>query len=144
MRRAEIDLRVHLQARAIRNPCAAIWGRHAGRQVTSRAQAGTVEEIRAQPRVIPEVRHPTRGGMFLLMVKVNVVVCNIGKIFRSEVELRGVDFLAFGGLCREVEIDRQISGRVIAREFDAVLLTVAVVEGRQYDLRPELTLVDEV
>ena len=82
--------------------------------------------------------------MFLFVIEVNVVVGDVGEIFRSEVELRGVDLFAFGTLRRKIEIDRQIAGRVIAREFDAVLLAVAVVERRQDDRRPELTLVDEV
>jgi hypothetical protein len=50
--------------------------------------------------------------MLLLVIEVNVVVGDVGEIFWSEVELRGVDLLAFGTLCREIEIDRQIARKV--------------------------------
>src|ERR1700722_7572272 len=82
--------------------------------------------------------------MLLFVIEVNVVIGDVRQVFRSEVELRRVDLLAFGTLRRKVEVDRQIAGRVIAREFDAVLLAEAVVERRQDDRRSELTLVDEI
>src|ERR1700730_4043957 len=78
------------------------------------------------------------------MVQMNVVGGNIRDLGGREIELRRREILAFGTLRGEVEIRVEVLHRVVRREFDAVLLAVAVVEGRENDGCPELTFVDEV
>src|SRR5665213_2150043 len=78
------------------------------------------------------------------MVKVDVVVGDIGNIPRSEIELRRIDVLALGALRCKVEIGAHLFIYIVGRELNAILLSVTVIERGEDDRRTKLAFVDEV
>src|ERR1700675_945061 len=129
---------------AVRYDGATVGGGDTGGQGETRAQPRADQEVGAETRVAPQIRHSTGTGLLLLMVQMNVVCGHIGDLRRHEIELRRGEILALRALRGEVKIRAEVLHGVVRREFDAVLLAIAVVERRQDDGRPELTLVDQI
>src|SRR5579862_704347 len=81
---AEIDLRVAGQVGAVRNGLAV-------RQHQIGPEAGSVQGVDAESRVLPAVRNAARCGERLLVIEMDVVVGDVGQFVRAEIELAGDD-----------------------------------------------------
>ena len=89
---------------AVRNAGAAVERGVSRRQCQVGAQARTPQEIGAEARVVPQIRHAAGGGLLLFVVQMDVVIGDVGQVLGREIELRRIDFLALGALRREIQI----------------------------------------
>ena len=113
-------------------------------EIQTRTQARADQQVAAHAGAVPRIGRAAGHRHLLLVVEMDVVAGDISQIVGGEVELARLEILADRALERDVAVRLEMAGRVVAGEFHAVHLAVAVIERRQDDGRTELTLVDEV
>ena len=133
----EIDLVIARRVIAVRNDVAI-------GKCEVLTQPGAEQVVDAEAGTHPQIGNAARGRDPPLVIEVDVVARDVVERRLVEVELRGLDALAMRGLPRGIQVGAEIVDGVVGAELDAADQTIAVIEGRENDRRPELTLVDQV
>ncbi len=109
-----------------------------------RPQARSHQHIRAEHGGAPAVGRARRHADILLVIEMNVVLRDIGKIARIEAELARRDIFAHRLFDGKIRIGREGIDIIGRRQFRAILLAARIIERRQNDRRAELAFVDQV